>query len=1179
MPEGLPIDHEQALNGTMAAYAQQLVICTDQRDWTSRIENDGENKSWGDLPFNNVLVSTSSIVPATNSPFTASALLFPSFKYIPSIPVEAGTSSTGAADLTSFVRAFLLPERLHNMHSSLPEAKRTDMTRAPELSSHFDGVLDINHSPTILICGHGGRDLRCGVMAPALESEFQRVLQAQGYKSAGGDGTTIDGPNHANIGLISHVGGHKYAGNVIIYIPPKMTVGTSAEPHPLAAHARSCARPHQLRFPLASNTFTRLATTSSTPRRLDLPALDKKWQEKWQSDATLNQLVTEKSTESKPQTYVLSMFPYPSGTLHMGHVRVYTISDVLSRFYKMRGHDVLHPMGWDAFGLPAENAAIERGIDPAEWTEQNMAKMKEQLRGISTSFNWDRELATCSPEFYAQTQRIFLMLYEKGLAYQSEALVNYDPVDKTVLANEQVDANGFSWRSGAKVEKLNLKQWFFRITQFKEELLKDLDSLSGGWPERVLSMQRNWLGKSQGAKVRFPVTINGEKEVDVGVFTTRPDTLYGVEYLALSLNHPIVLEAAEKDPSLRKFLDEAALLHRIRRPVMFSKAPRHRTHFQKSTKKLPTCKGSYRFLRHQNMNPESIPIVINSDPLKSQEGGPVESVIPARDATAFTQEGFLSSRCGKYQDLSSKEATKQIVTDLKKVGQAEFMENWRLRDWLISRQRYWGAPIPIIHCGGCGPVPVPVKDLPVKLPKIEGDWLKGKKGNPLESSEEFLHTNCPSCGGPAKRDTDTMDTFVDSSWYYLRFLDPRNKDAPFSPSVARPVDFYIGGVEHAILHLLYARFIYKFLAESDQFPAISQDKGLAAPAEPFKTLLSQGMVHGKTFIEPSTGRFLHPSEVDISDLEKPLIKGTQITPNISFEKMSKSKHNGVDPTDCTTKYGADATRAQILFAAPVSEVLEWDEAKIVGIERWFGRLWKLVIDARETLNNASFTISASDLDASNSHAASLPHSLEALSDSDADAILATHKTIISITSCIENNPYGLNTVVSDLTKLTNALVSAPPSSPLVLYLTISALLRLLSPIAPALTSESWEVLHKSLVQGTSPTAVVPSIHASSWPTPLLSSDQADALSARGGQTVAIQINGKMRCAVNIPRMKSTTPTTQGKKSGPTLEEQDWIINHVLDTTEGKFWLKEKNDWEKRRRVIVVKGGKLVNVVF
>ncbi|KAJ5099187.1 Leucine--tRNA ligase [Penicillium argentinense] len=976
---------------------------------------------------------------------------------------------------------------------------------------------------------------------------------------------------------------------------------------PLAIRSRRCIRPGKLRFPHALNAFARLATTSSNSRKLDLPALDKKWQAKWQTDATLTQVNPEKGVEPKPQSYILSMFPYPSGTLHMGHLRVYTISDVLSRFYKMRGHDVLHPMGWDAFGLPAENAAIERGVDPAEWTEQNIAKMKEQLRRISASFDWDRELATCSPEFYEQTQRIFLMLYEKGLAYQAEALVNYDPVDKTVLANEQVDANGFSWRSGAKVEKLNLKQWFFRITEFKEMLLKDLDSLAGGWPERVLSMQRNWLGKSLGAKVTFPVTIHGDKEVNVFVFTTRPDTLYGVEYLALSLNHPIVLEAAEKDPSLRKFLDEASslppdsktgyILKGVEASHPLRKIDKESPHLQR---KLPIFAAPYVLSDYgegavmavpghdardmsffkENMNPDSVPIVIQSEPSKLQGSDPADSVIPARDATAFTQEGFLTSRCWKYQGLSSKEAAKQIVTDLKQVGQAEFQETWRLRDWLISRQRYWGAPIPIIHCGDCGPVPVPAKDLPVKLPKIGGEWLKGKKGNPLEFSEKFLHTNCPSCGGSAKRDTDTMDTFVDSSWYYLRFLDPKNKESPFSPALARPVDVYIGGVEHAILHLLYARFIYKFLARSELFPAISHVENLSEPAEPFKILLSQGMVHGKTFTEPSTGRFLHPSAVDISSPDKPLIKGTDIAPNISFEKMSKSKHNGVDPTDCAIKYGADATRAQILFSAPVSEVLEWDEAKIVGVERWFGRLWKFVIDTQETLDSSSFAVSIADLDASHGHAASLPSSLEEFSDSDADAILAAHNTISSVTSCIESNPYGLNTVISDLTKLTNALISSPPSSPLALYLSVSTLLRLLSPIAPALASESWEMLHKPLIQKADPTANVPSIQASSWPTPLLSSQQADVLSARGGQTVAIQINGKMRCVITIPRMLSpTTSPPKGKNSGPTQEEQEWIISRVLETTEGKHWLREKNDWEKRRRVIVVKGGKLVNVVF
>ncbi|KAJ5279933.1 Leucine--tRNA ligase [Penicillium angulare] len=969
----------------------------------------------------------------------------------------------------------------------------------------------------------------------------------------------------------------------------------------LAAQVRRCARPGVRPFALPFNTFTRLSTTTASTRKLDLPALDKKWQAKWQLDATAPQSNSDSTTESKPKSYVLSMFPYPSGTLHMGHLRVYTISDVLSRFYTMRGYDVIHPMGWDAFGLPAENAAIERGVDPAEWTAQNIAKMKAQLTSISASFNWDRELATSDPEFYEHTQRIFLMLYEKGLAYQAEALVNYDPVDKTVLANEQVDANGFSWRSGAKVEKLNLKQWFFRITDFKEMLLKDLDSLSGGWPERVLSMQRNWLGKSEGAKIRFPVAVDGTN-VHVDVFTTRPDTLYGVEYLALSLDHPIVLSAAEKDASLRKFLDEAASLPpdskagyrltdvTVTHPLL--KVDESTSHLER---KLPVFVAPYVLSDYgegavmgvpghdardmmffkENANPETIPVVIEPE-MKENDTQTID--IPVKDAKAFTQEGILTSRCGKYQGMHSKEAAQQIVDDLSNEGQAKFVESWRLRDWLISRQRYWGAPIPIIHCHECGPVPVPEEDLPVKLPKIQGEWLKGKKGNPLESSGEWLHTECPSCGGPAKRDTDTMDTFVDSSWYYLRFLDSANKDAPFSPSSARPVDIYIGGVEHAILHLLYARFIYKFLAQSKLFPDSNSAEN--SIAEPFKVLLSQGMVHGKTFTEPSTGRFLLPDEVDITKPDKPLIKGTDITPNVSFEKMSKSKHNGVDPTACASKYGADAARAQILFSAPVSEVLEWDETKIVGIERWFGRLWKLVIDAQQTLSNTSFTIPVGDLKNPTGHAMSLPASIHELSDSDADAILATHNTISSVTTCIEKNPYGLNTVISDLTKLTNALSSAPPSSPLVSYLSISALLRLLAPIAPALVSESWEMLHESVVKRSDPTVPLPSISSSPWPSTLLTSEQTEALSTRGGQTVAVQINGKLRCAVTIPRYPSseTTPS-KGKSPTPTKEEQDWIINQVLETTEGNLWLREKNDWENRRRVIVVKGGKLVNVVF
>ncbi|KAL4926498.1 leucine--tRNA ligase NAM2 [Aspergillus undulatus] len=936
----------------------------------------------------------------------------------------------------------------------------------------------------------------------------------------------------------------------------------------------------------------RALATAASSKRLDLPALDKKWQAIWEQDKksarerqgaqdAAGAAAGPKYTgDEKPKSYILSMFPYPSGTLHMGHLRVYTISDVLARFYRMRGHEVLHPMGWDAFGLPAENAAIERGVSPSGWTKQNIARMKEQLGIISTSFDWDRELTTCSPEFYEHTQRIFLILYEKGLAYQAEAMVNYDPVDKTVLANEQVDANGFSWRSGAKVEKKKLRQWFFRITEFKEQLLKDLDSLSGGWPERVLSMQRNWLGKSYGAKVKFPVTVEGgdDKDVDISVFTTRPDTLYGAEYLALALDHPIVLEAAKKDAALKTFLDEAAMLptdskvgyklpnisvtnplrvidkdspHLARRLPVYVAPYVLSDYGEGAVMGVPGHDSrDFQFFK-ENANPSSIPVILSAEKTSATEVDSEASDVPVSEARPFTHEGYLTTKCGKYHGLHSREAAKMITTDLKATDRADFVEQWRLRDWLISRQRYWGSPIPIIHCDDCGPQPVPVEDLPVKLPELKGEWLKEKRGSPLASDEEWMSTKCPSCGGKARRDTDTMDTFVDSSWYYLRFLDSANKEQPFSPSVARPVDIYVGGVEHAILHLLYARFLYKFLSQSNLFPEISRTGELATPAEPFKSLLTQGMVHGKTYTEPSTGRFLLPSEVDLSNPDKPIIKKTGETPDVSFEKMSKSKHNGVDPTTCVSKYGADATRAHVLFSAPVSEILEWDEKKIVGIERWFVRLWKLVADAEGSLEP-----------------------LQDLSDNDAEALLSTHQTVYSITSCIEQNPYGLNTVVSDLTKLTNSLISSTPNSPHILYLTVSSLLRLLAPVAPALSSECWELLHSSIVSEQQDSGLkVPAIFDCPWPTPPITAEQAGILEARGGQVVAVQINGKLRFTVTIPRMLSGTTAESG------ATEQDYIVTRILETEEGRLWLREKNDWEKRRRVIVVKGGKLVNVVF
>ncbi|OJD22054.1 leucine-tRNA ligase [Blastomyces percursus] len=952
-------------------------------------------------------------------------------------------------------------------------------------------------------------------------------------------------------------------------------------------------------FGLRAHSAIRASSTAS--RRLDLLAVDKKWKDKWRNDPT-SELV---NNHGKERAYVLSMFPYPSGALHMGHVRVYTISDVLARFKHMKGYDVLHPMGWDAFGLPAENAAIERGIDPARWTMQNIANMKEQLRAIGARFDWDRELMTCSPEFYKHTQRIFLMLYEKGLAYQAKALVNYDPVDKTVLANEQdqqVDANGCSWRSGAKVEKVELRQWFFRITAFKEELLKDLDSLAAGWPERVLSMQRHWLGKSFGAQIKFLVSAPDDN-YDIQVFTTRPDTLHGVQYLALSMTHPLVVKMANTDPGLKSFLDSAASLPPdtkagYRLPSVLAVNPLSSVEANPSLQAsipvfvAPYVLGEYgdgavmgvpghdsRDFAFWNQNSESQPVsfVVKQKPSRPSE--PTELL--EAQLKPFTGHGILANTCGSYSGMSSEEGGKKIVEDLKSQGNfADVAESWRLRDWLVSRQRYWGAPIPIIHCNSCGPVPVPKDQLPVELPVIEGAGLRGSHGNPLESAEEWLYTSCPSCGKAAKRDTDTMDTFVDSSWYFLRFLDPTNATEPFAPSRAHPVDIYIGGIEHAILHLLYARFIYKFLATSELFP--KELPGPMGVTEPFLKLLSQGMVHGKTYSDPSTGRFLRPSEVNVCNPDAPLIKGTQITPNISFEKMSKSKYNGVDPTTCIDTYGSDAVRAHMLFSAPVSEVLEWDESKIVGMERWFNRLWRVVLDSRVSLEGHS-PLSAESFKSLND--IRLPD-LSKISDDESAILLVAHDAITSVSHCLDGMPYGLNTVISNLTKFTNSLASSPlptmassPTSQIILYTALSSLLRLLAPITPALASECWEHLHSSnpIPSSTaSPAKPVPSIFSSPWPAPLLSPSEVQALRARGGKTVAVQVNGKLRFSTTIPAPPSSDPASKKASSD---EEQAWILSHILETDEGKLWLRQRNDWDKRQRVVVVGGGKVVNVVF
>jgi leucyl-tRNA synthetase len=545
--------------------------------------------------------------------------------------------------------------------------------------------------------------------------------------------------------------------------------------------------------------------------------------------------------------------------------------------------------------------------------------------------------------------------------------VNYDPVDKTVLANEQVDANGMSWRSGAKVEKRMLKQWFLKISEFRDDLLADLESLAGAWPERVLAMQKNWLGKSVGARIKFPVIAYDKKtHSDIEVFTTRPDTLFGVQYIALASTHPIVQELAKNDFELQAFLDTIPalppdskvgyLLPNVRgiNPIAFEESTPDATKAS-----LPIYVTSYVLGDYGDGAVMGVPGHDTRDHAfwkHNRYDEPIRRVIAqsADESTValdepFAQHGHLTSHSGPYAGQTTAEATKAIVEVLKAKGLGSAAETWRLRDWLISRQRYWGTPIPIIHCDSCGPVPVPEDELPVELPLVEGHWLKGKAGNPLENAHDWVNTTCPNCRGEAKRDTDTMDTFVDSSWYFMRYIDPHNEDQLFDPKIAEetlPVDLYVGGVEHAILHLLYARFISKFVAAT----SLWNSKG---NGEPFKQLLAQGMVHGKTYSDPSTGRFLKPHEVDLSVPSKPVVISTGELANVSFEKMSKSKYNGVDPMVCIEKHSADATRAHILFQAPVSEVLEWDEEKITGITRWFQRIYDHIgqLNARYDLIN------------------------------------------------------------------------------------------------------------------------------------------------------------------------------------------------------------------------------------
>ncbi len=738
--------------------------------------------------------------------------------------------------------------------------------------------------------------------------------------------------------------------------------------------------------------------------RYDFKAIEEKWQKKW---AENNSFKISEDT-SKPKYYALEMFPYPSGNLHMGHVRNYSIGDVVARYKTMRGYNVLHPMGWDSFGLPAENAAIKNGTPPAEWTWKNIDNMREQLKRLGFSYDWDREVATAKPDYYKFTQWMFLQLYKNGLAYKKKSYVNWCPSCQTVLANEQV-VNGKCDRCKSEVGKKDLEQWFFKITDYAQKLLDDISTLDG-WPEKVKSMQTNWIGRSEGAEIKFKID-GTDKELTV--YTTRPDTIFGVSYMVIAPEHPLVKELIAGRPEEKKCLE---FIERVQKQ---SEIVRSATDTEKegeftgvymvnplNNEKIPLYLANYVFLDYGTGIVMGVPAHDQRDfDFAKKYNLPIRIVIQPKDSNlkseelteAFAAEGIMENS-GQFDGLNNKEALKKIIDYVEEKGIGNRKVNFRLRDWLISRQRYWGAPIPIVYCEKCGTVEIPESELPVKLP--ENVKFTGQGKSPLSECEEFVNTTCPKCGGPAKRETDTMDTFVCSSWYYLRYCDPKNDKMPFSKESTdywMNVDQYIGGVEHAILHLLYARFFTKVL----------NDLGYVSCSEPFKNLLTQGMV---------------------------LKDGT---------KMSKSLGNVVSPEEIISKYGADTARLFILFAAPPERDLEWSDTAVEGSYRFINRVWRAVIELKDCITDEKIDKTS-------------------LTDGEKKLRFAVNASIKKVTEDFER--FSFNTAISSIMEMVNALYQYKDNTPkesynnAVISEAVTTLVKLLSPFIPHVTQELWEIL-------------------------------------------------------------------------------------------------------------------------
>src|SRR4051812_40685668 len=653
----------------------------------------------------------------------------------------------------------------------------------------------------------------------------------------------------------------------------------------------------------------------------------------------------------KGKYYACSMLPYPSGKLHMGHVRNYTINDVMYRYLRMNGYNVLMPMGWDAFGMPAENAAMANNVPPAKWTYDNIAYMKKQMQSMGLAIDWTREVATCSPDYYKWNQWLFLKMLEKGIAYKKTGTVNWDPVDQTVLANEQV-IDGRGWRSGALVEKREIPMYYMRITQYADELLNDLEGL--GWPERVKIMQQNWIGKSFGVNFGFPYEIDGEQKL-LRVFTTRADTIMGVTFCAIAAEHPLATRLLKDKPELQAFIDECKRGGVAEADVATMEKKGMATGFYVThpltQEQVAVWIGNYVLMSYGEGAVMGVPAHDERDfAFVKKYGLPIKQVV-AVQGKEFSTEAWAEwygekagtlVNSGKYDGLDYEQAVDQIAADLKQLGLGDKQITWRLRDWGVSRQRYWGTPIPIIHCPSCGDVPVPEKDLPVVLPE---DLVPDGRSNPLQKDERFLATKCPTCAGPARRETDTMDTFVDSSWYFMRYCCP-DADTMVDARADHwmPMDQYIGGIEHAVLHLLYARFWTK----------VMRDLGLVKFDEPFTRLFTQGMLLAECFYreeENGRKRWFYPAEIDVKHDEKGRIVGAVAVDDgkpVEFggiEKMSKSKNNVVEPRDIIERFGADTARAYVMFAGPPAESAVWSDSGAAGVHRFLRKLWSTCREA------------------------------------------------------------------------------------------------------------------------------------------------------------------------------------------------------------------------------------------